>query len=110
MNQLRNLCQEKHPRLRYYRNEVWDSVDNLFQYFNITTIPRNENIYADSLAVSASSFKIPNPIQLQYQIQVKYRSSILDNLKYWKVFEYDEKFNIFLQSIGEFSSLQIEEE
>jgi ribonuclease HI len=29
-HQVRNLYQSKHPRLRSYRNEVWDFIDNFF--------------------------------------------------------------------------------
>lgn len=90
VKQVRNLCQTKHPRLRSYRNEVWDSVENIFNAFNLTYIPRDQNIHADSLAVSASSFKIPNQTNVLYQILVKYRPSIPDNLKYWQIFEDDE--------------------
>ena len=45
-----------------------DSIQNYFIAFNITTIPRDENIYAYSFAISANSFKNPDPMQLQYQI------------------------------------------
>lgn len=29
--------------MRSYRNYVWDMVDNLFNAFNIASIPREEN-------------------------------------------------------------------
>lgn len=93
---MRNTCQFKHPRLRSYRNEVWDSVENFFDAFNLTYIPRNQNIHADSLAVSDSSFKIPDQTNVLYQIQVKYKPSIPDNLKHWKIFEDDEHLKYFL--------------
>lgn len=110
IKQVRNLCQTKHPRLRSYRNEVWDTIENLFQGFNITAIPRDENMHADSLAILASSFKILELVLLQYQIQVKYRPSIIDNLKHWQSFEDDEQLKSFLQVIDEFSNMQIEED
>lgn len=47
---------------------------------------------------------------LQYQVQVKYRPSIPDNLKHWQTFDDDEQLKSFLQVIDEFSALQIEEE
>jgi len=31
---IKNQCQTKHLRLKMYRNEVWDLVDNLFYGFN----------------------------------------------------------------------------
>ena len=88
--QVKNVSQTKHPRLRSYQNEVWDSVENLFDAFNLTHIRKDQNIHADALVVFASSFKKNNRIDVLYQIQVKYRTSILDNLKHWKIFEDDE--------------------
>jgi len=39
--QVRNIFQTKHPRLTSYRNEVLDSVENFFDAFNLTYIPRD---------------------------------------------------------------------
>jgi ribonuclease HI len=58
LNQVRNLYQAKHPRKRLYRSEVWDLIDNFFLAFNISFIPREENTMADSLAISASHFRV----------------------------------------------------
>jgi hypothetical protein len=41
---------------------------------------------ADSLATSASNFKVPLPPKFRYDVEVKYRPSIPDNVKQWKVF------------------------
>jgi ribonuclease HI len=54
VQQVRNTYQAKHPRLRNYRNEVWDLIDNLFSAFNISFILREDNVVADSLTISAS--------------------------------------------------------
>jgi ribonuclease HI len=43
INQIKNIYQAKHPRLRSYRNEVWDLIDSFFLSFNISFIPREEN-------------------------------------------------------------------
>jgi len=110
VKKVRNLCQTKHPILRSYRNEVWHTIENLFQGFNITVIPRDENMHVDSLVASTSSFKIPEPVLLEYQIQVKYRPSIPDNLKHWQIFEDDGHLKSFLQVIDEFSNMKIEED
>jgi ribonuclease HI len=40
VNQIRNIYHAKHPRLRIYRNEVWDLVDSFLSSFNISFIPR----------------------------------------------------------------------
>jgi hypothetical protein len=36
------------------------------------------------------------PHRLKYEIQVKYRASLPDNVKYWKVFEDDDEISRFL--------------
>lgn len=62
----------------------------------------------DSLTILARYFKILEPILLEYQIQVKYRPSVPDNLKHWYIFEDDEQLKSFLQVIDELSNMQIE--
>jgi hypothetical protein len=64
---------------------------------------------ADSLATSASLFKVPLPPKLRYDIEVKYRPSIPDNVKHWKVFEDDLEIKKFLETIEEFSELHIDQ-
>lgn len=105
VKQVINICQTKHPRLRAYRNEVLDVIEQFFFGFNITAIPRHQNMHADSLVVSANSFETPQPTLLEYQTQVKYRPSIPDNLKYCQIFEDDEQLKFFLQVIEEFSNM-----
>ena len=64
----------------------------------------------DSLAVSACAFIPPLPHKLNYKIQVKYRPSLPDNVKFWKVFEDDVELTRFLAMIDEFAYLQIDQE
>jgi ribonuclease HI len=61
VHQIRIIYQSKHPRLRSYRNEVWDLVDGFFLAFNISFVPREENAMADSLVVLVSNFRVPLP-------------------------------------------------
>jgi ribonuclease HI len=110
VHQIKNIYQAKHPRLRTYRNEVWDLIDNFFLAFNISFIPREENTMADSLVVSASHFRVPLPPKLKYDVEVKYRPSIPDNVKHWKVFEDDLEIKKFLESVDEFSALHIDQD
>jgi ribonuclease HI len=110
VQQVRNAYQAKHPRLRSYRNEVWDLVDSFFSAFNISFIPREENTRADSLATSASNFKTPQPPKLRYDIEVRYRPSIPDNVKHWKVFEDDLEVKRFLETVEEFSEMHIDQD
>jgi hypothetical protein len=110
VHQIKNLYQAKHPRLRTYKNEVWDLVDSFFLAFNISFIPREENNMTDSLAVSASNFRVPLPPKLKYDVEVKYRPSILDNAKNWKVLEDDLEIKRFLEIVDEFSALHIDQD
>ena len=110
VNQIRNLYQAKHLRFRTYRNEVWDLIESFLLAFNISFIPREENTVVDSLAVSANNFRVPMPHKLMYDIEVKYRPSILDNVKHWKVFEDDIEIKRFLETVEEFSTLHIDQD
>jgi ribonuclease HI len=85
-HQIKNMYQDKHPRLRTYKNEVWDLVDSFLLAFNISFVPREENTMADSLVGSTSNFRVPLPPKLKYDVEVKYRPFIPDNVKHWRVF------------------------
>jgi len=63
----------------------------------------------DSLVIATSNFEFPqNPLS-NYEIQVKYRPSILENVKYWQVFEDEEQIKHFMEVIGEFLSSEIDQ-
>ena len=79
-------------------------------FFELSYIPRAMNHLANSLAISASLFVPPLPARLSYDIQVKYRSSLPDNVKFWKVFENDDELSKFLQVVGEFYDMHIDQE
>ena len=66
------------------------------------------NHLADSLAIYASLLVPPLPPRLNYDIQVKYRPSLLDNVKFWKVFENDDELSKFLQLVDELSDIHID--
>jgi ribonuclease HI len=110
VHQIKNLYQTKHPRLRFYRNGVWDLVDSFFSAFNISFIPREENTMVYSLVVSVSNFRIPIPPKIKYDVEVKHKPSIPDNVKYWKVFEDDLELKNFLDTVDEFSALHIDQD
>jgi len=65
---------------------------------------------ADSLATSASNFKVPLPPKIRYDVEVKYRPSILDNVKHWKVFEDNLDIKKFLETVEEFSEMHIDQD
>jgi hypothetical protein len=89
---------------------VWDLVDSFFSTFNISFIPREENTMADSLATSTSNFKVPLPPKCRYDVEVKYRPSVLDNAKHWKVFEDDLEIKKFLETVEEFLEMHINQD
>ena len=109
VQQVNNTFQAKHVRLKAYRDEVWKLRDS-FSVFEISYIPKDMNQLANSLVVSANTFIPPMPPKLSYEIQVKYRPSLPDNVKYWKFFEDDDEINRFLQVVDEFSDLHIDQQ
>jgi ribonuclease HI len=82
VQQIINAYRAKHPRIRSYKNEVWDLIDNFFSAFNISFIPREENTLVDSLDVSTSQFRIPLPPKFKYDVEVKYRPYVPNNIKH----------------------------
>ena len=85
-------------------------MDNLFIELNISFIPRDHNKTIDSLSLVATHFKIPKQTQLKYPIEVKYRPSIPNNMRQWRVFEDDLEINNFLELTGEFSNSLIDQD
>jgi hypothetical protein len=64
----------------------------------------------DSLAISASNFRVPFPPNLKYEVEVKYKLSIPNNAKHWKVFEGDLEIKNFLDTVDEFYDLHIDQD
>jgi hypothetical protein len=85
-------------------------VDNFFLAFNISFIPREENASANFLAVTTSFLEVLMLPTVRSDVEIKYRPSVPDNVKHWKVFEDDREIEKFLQSIDEFSALHIDED
>src|SRR5713226_7255470 len=85
-------------------------IDNYFVAFNITYIPRDYNQTADSLALAATHFRIPKTTQLRDPIEVRYRPSVPDNVRQWRVFEDDIEIKRFLELTHEFSNSIIDQE
>jgi hypothetical protein len=94
--------------MRLYKNHVWDFIDNFYAAFNIFVVSREFNQSIDSLAIATSTFKVPSTPQFRYDIELRYRSYIPDNIKYWKVFEYDQHIKNFMEVIDEFSNTHID--
>lgn len=95
IKQVQGEYQTKNLRLRLYIDLVLELVKG-FKECKFSIIPRKENAEADSLAVSASLFWIPQNPKEKYQIEVRDKPSIPDNVDHWQVFENDEQINKFL--------------
>ena len=50
------------------------------------------------------------PPKLRYDLELKYRPSIPDNVKHWKVFEDDIEIKRFLETVDKFSTLHIDQD
>jgi hypothetical protein len=66
--------------MKAYINCVWDLIENFFLSFNIHSIPIIHNKQADSLAVASSSFIPPSVLKLKYEIEIRHKPSIPDNV------------------------------
>jgi len=110
VQQVRQQYQCKHLRIKSYRNNVWDIIDNFFDDFNITTIPRDENSEADSPTMTGSTFKATPVLKIKHEVEIRHRPSIPDNIKQWKVFEDDQQIKMFLELIEEFSDTHIDQD
>jgi ribonuclease HI len=108
VQQIKGFYQTRHPRMRAYRNQVWDLIDNFYEAFNIFVVLREFNQQVDSLAVAANTFKTPAIPQVKYEIEMRYRPSIPDNIKYWQVFEDDQQIKKFMEVIDEFENTHID--
>jgi len=54
VSQVKKYFSAKNPRLKQYRNVVWDAIKN-FDDFSIESVPRKINYMEDTLVVSAST-------------------------------------------------------
>jgi hypothetical protein len=58
-------------------------IDNFYEAFQYFVVLREFNQHDDSLAVVATStFKPPSIPQVKYEIEMRYKPSIPDNIKY----------------------------
>jgi len=61
---------------------MWDLFENFFLAFNIQFMPREGSKMVDFLAVAASTFRPHQNPLLRYELEVRCRPSILDNVKH----------------------------
>jgi ribonuclease HI len=81
INQVKGIYQSKDPRMRAYINMVLDVLENFTEY-NLSVVPRGQNLIVYSLATATSVFKIPIYPNIKYEIEVKHRPTIPDNIKH----------------------------
>jgi hypothetical protein len=55
-------------------------------------------------------FMPPIGPNIKYQVEIKHRTTILENIKHWQVFSDDLELQIFLHTIDEFSNISIDQE
>jgi ribonuclease HI len=103
IKQVNRQYQAKHPRLRSYRNCVWDLIENFFTSVNFHFVRRSKDQQDDALAKAASTFTPPTSFNLKYHIQMRHCPSIPNKIQHWQVFEDDEQLRKFLELLDEFS-------
>ena len=101
--------QARHPRMRSYRNVAIDLIE-CFEECKFNLIPRLQNGIDDSLATSVVVYKISMYPNSKYEIEVKHRPYVQDNIKNWQVFEDDIQIQFFLNLTGEFDGLITDED
>jgi len=109
IKQVKGEYQEKHPRMRAYQNAVLDIL-RVFSDYTLTCVPRAQNIIVDSLAIAASNLKVPMNSNNKFEIHVKHHPAVLDNQRYWQVFQGDDEIDKFLQNKGKFKYTSIDVE
>lgn len=107
IKQVKGEYQAKHPRMRAYHNVVLDIL-RMFPDYTLTCVPRAQNVIADSLAIATSNLKIPMNSNNKFEIHVKHRPTVPDNLRYWQVFWDDKEINYFLQNEGNYKDASID--
>jgi hypothetical protein len=82
-----------------------------FEVFNITTVPREKNVLADSLATTASRLSPLEDYEAsRFTVDLLYKPSMPNNVSNWKVFEGDEQIVSFLTNQDNFKDLAIDDE
>jgi hypothetical protein len=110
VRQVRNTIHCNSPHLKNYQQEVHRLIER-FDAFNITAIPREKNILADSLATTTSRL---SPLEYyeasRFTVELLYKPSVPNNISNWKVFEGDEQIINFLTNQDNFKDLAIDDE
>jgi ribonuclease HI len=110
VRQVRNTIHCNSPHLKNYQQEV-NRIIECFEAFNITVIPREKNILANSLATDASRLSPLEDYEAsRFTVELLYKPSVPNNISNWKVFEGDEQIISFLTNQDNFKDLAIDDE
>jgi len=93
--------------LRAYRNAVLDFL-KCFPEYQLSLIPRGQNVFIDALATSASTYMMKFHPNRKYEVEVKPRLDVPDNVRYRQVFGSDEKIESFFQLKEDFENVHID--
>ena len=107
IQQVKGVYPTKNPRMRSYKNLALDLLQN-FTECNFTVVPRLQNAVADALVVSAATFKMPIHQNKRFEIEVKHRPAVPNNIKFWQVFNVDKHIERFLEGTNEFTNTSID--
>lgn len=107
VKQIKGTYITRDPILGYYRGTAIEIL-NTFLETQLATIPRKHNMQAHSLAMFANTCKLPFQPNDQYNVEIRHRPTIPDNLKNWQVFDSDKQINHFLTLNEEFSNINID--
>ena len=83
---------------------------NTFLQAQLAKIPRKQNLHAHSLAMFASTCKLPFGPNHHFTTEIRHRPAIPDNLMNWQVFVNNNQINSFLTLENEFSNSSIDED
>ena len=62
------------------------------------------------MALAAAYFKVPKLTHFKYPIEVRYKPSVRDNIKHWKVFHDHKELKEFLELTWYFSNSLIDQD
>lgn len=80
IKQIKGEHSTKHPMLMDYRNVVLYSLEHFVEY-ELSIVPRGQNIIANDLATSTSTCKMSYRPSHQYTVEVKNRPFVLYNIR-----------------------------
>ena len=94
IQQINGECSTKDPRLREYRGTVVEIL-NTFLQAQLAKIPRKQNLHAHSLAMFASTCKLPFEPNHQFTAEIRQRPTIPENFPIYSVHSDMDSFILY---------------